>query len=256
MNTTLKFPQDILRLLYWVFFKPITLDRYIHEIDPTLPRAPGLFTLWRRGKTKSELRSLIPLAFFNILVTPWLPGLFLLMEISPISSPTKWFPYAFGFAVIMFLFALIELIAVEAFGLAFGVNFSVSVALTIGIYLGVISGALVGREASNMLLVAFVVFSGVALGMMTGGIATIDNPVSFTVSGIVIGVVGFAVSSESNSSTIGVLFGVSFLATHFRLLYYLFQFPLQFSLSRLAVSNPHLANDCLRFSPVQWDELW
>jgi hypothetical protein len=37
---TLQFPQDLLRFLYWVFFKPITLDRYIHEIDPTLGRDP------------------------------------------------------------------------------------------------------------------------------------------------------------------------------------------------------------------------
>jgi len=49
MPTTLQFPQDLLRFLYWAFFKPITLDRYIHEIDPTLGRDPSLFTLWHKS---------------------------------------------------------------------------------------------------------------------------------------------------------------------------------------------------------------
>ena len=29
----LRFPQDILRFQYWVFFKPITLQRYIYKMS-------------------------------------------------------------------------------------------------------------------------------------------------------------------------------------------------------------------------------
>jgi hypothetical protein len=70
MPTTLQFPEDLLRFLYWLFFKPITLDRYIHEIDPTLGRDPSLFTLWRRSQAHPEFRSLIALALFHIVLTP------------------------------------------------------------------------------------------------------------------------------------------------------------------------------------------
>src|SRR6266542_3704285 len=67
----LLFPRDLLKFLYWVFFKPITLDRYIHEIDPTLGPDPSMYILRRRSKEHPEFRSLISLSSFHILITPW-----------------------------------------------------------------------------------------------------------------------------------------------------------------------------------------
>ncbi len=72
MPTILKFPQDLLRFLYWVFFKPITLENYLRGIDPSVEINTSLITLWRLGTTKPRLRTLVWLSLFHILITPWL----------------------------------------------------------------------------------------------------------------------------------------------------------------------------------------
>ena len=70
----LRFPQDIFRFLYWVFFKPITLHRYLHEMIPELRRYadPSLFALWRRLRVHPEVLPVIYLALFDTFVFPFL----------------------------------------------------------------------------------------------------------------------------------------------------------------------------------------
>ncbi|MEW5718859.1 MAG: hypothetical protein AB1817_09550, partial [Chloroflexota bacterium] len=128
MTTTLKFPQDLLRFLYWVFFKPFTLDRYIHQIDPTLGPDPSISTLWRRSKAHPEFRSLIPLAFFHILVTPWLIG----------------FPVAGLFALMGFQVNWDSVAGGVAFGVVFGVVFGVAGGVAGVVAVGVAFGVAVG----------------------------------------------------------------------------------------------------------------
>jgi hypothetical protein len=36
MPDTLRFPHDLLRLLYWMYFKPFTLRAYARRIAPEL----------------------------------------------------------------------------------------------------------------------------------------------------------------------------------------------------------------------------
>ena len=58
MTTTLRFPRDLLRLLYWMYFRPFTLRRYVKGFDPSLDER---LALWKSkemvGKT-FELREL------------------------------------------------------------------------------------------------------------------------------------------------------------------------------------------------------
>ena len=64
MKTTLTFPKDILRLLYWIYFKPFTPRRYVREqIDPALDET---LRLWRAGpeaRTKKAWRDLARCCF-------------------------------------------------------------------------------------------------------------------------------------------------------------------------------------------------
>ncbi len=68
----LRFPRDLLRIVYWVYFRPFTLERYLQQRAPTLSLDSSLPTLWRKGREHPELRQLVYLTLFHALVTPWL----------------------------------------------------------------------------------------------------------------------------------------------------------------------------------------
>ena len=105
----LKFPDDLLRFLYWVFFKPLTLFRYINSIDPALSNREdtGLFALLKRRKEHPEFIQIIRLAFFHIFLTPWPLG----------------FLTAFGFQIAGFEVDWLQVAVGVAVGVAFGVAF-------------------------------------------------------------------------------------------------------------------------------------
>jgi hypothetical protein len=72
MDTTLKFPQDLPRFLYWIFFRPITLKRYISSLGMTGENTPTLRSLWKIKPRNPLLRDLIALSLFHATVTPCL----------------------------------------------------------------------------------------------------------------------------------------------------------------------------------------
>ena len=72
LTRPLRFPRDLLRILYWAYARPWTLERYLQQFDPDLRLYTGLWALGRRGKTHPPLRHLVSLALFHILITPWL----------------------------------------------------------------------------------------------------------------------------------------------------------------------------------------
>jgi len=67
-NIDMKFPQDLLRFLYWIFFKPFSLHAWIWPIGP---RMGNTAALQASSHDRSE-QSLKYLALFYILVMPWL----------------------------------------------------------------------------------------------------------------------------------------------------------------------------------------
>jgi len=230
---TLQFPQDLLRFLYWVFFKPITLDRYIHEIDPTLDIDPSLFTLWRQSQAHPEFRSLIALALPHILVTPWLiafpvAGLFALLGFD-----VNWTGVALGVAVGVGVGV--------AWGPAVGVAFGVAGGMAFGVRVGVVGGVAFG--------VAFGVAGGVAWGMafgVAGGVA----------SGVAAGVAFGVVFGVAGGVAVGVAWTVSFLLFYFRLPFYLIELPWQRIVGFFAeTAPPERANRLFRLSPLYYDEL-
>ena len=64
----MKFPQHLLRFLYWIFFKPFSLHAWIWPIGP---RMGNTAALQASSHDRSE-QSLNYLALFYILAMPWL----------------------------------------------------------------------------------------------------------------------------------------------------------------------------------------
>ena len=115
----LRFPHDLLRFLYWVFFKPITLNRYLRNIDSSLPGtniAPSLWALWKRRKEHPEFLPVIQLAFFHLLVTPLLA-----------------FPLAWGFQLAGFEVNWLGVAVGVAIFVVYGVAGGVAVGVAVGV---------------------------------------------------------------------------------------------------------------------------
>ena len=60
------FPRDLLRFLYWIFFKPFSLQAWIRQVDPTLGNVATLLT----RPHGHPARPLVNLALFYILAAP------------------------------------------------------------------------------------------------------------------------------------------------------------------------------------------
>jgi hypothetical protein len=159
-------PRDLLRLFYLSFFKPISLDRYIHQVDPTLGRNPGLLTLWRRSRAHPEFGPLVKLAWFHILLTPWLLGFAGAGLFALAGFHLNWFDVTIGVVV---------------FGVVFGV--------AVGMARGVAGG------------VAWGVAGGAAWGVVFGVFGMV-----FGVVGMVFGVAGGVAGGAAGGAAWGVSF--------------------------------------------------
>ncbi len=235
------FPNDLLRLLYLVFFKPISLDRYIHQVDPTLGRITGLITLWRRSREHPEFRPLINLVVFHILFTPLLLG-FLAAALSwLVGFNVNWSLTAFGLGVGI-MFGLIVGFYIIDIGIGLGVLYGAGGGIALGVlynlfhsgplYSMVISiglGAVFGASLSLLLMKSPFLLSGLALSTFCGIYYNMEFGMSFSVAG-------------------GGAAAASFLLCYFRLPFYIMQ-----ALSVwLAV---RLGNLIWSYSPILWDEM-
>ena len=71
-DTLLRFPRDLLRLLYWIYFKPFTLRRYARRLDTRLDQDLSLWEARDRLDADPALRDLERLVLGLLLVAP--PG--------------------------------------------------------------------------------------------------------------------------------------------------------------------------------------
>jgi hypothetical protein len=276
MPTTLQFPQDLLRFLYWVFFKPSTLERYVYEINSKLSRNPDLFTLLWWSRAHPEFRSLIALAFFHIVLTPWLiafpvTGLFALIGFN-----VNWAAVAIGVAIGVAVGVVRGMTFSMAGGVAFSVAFSVAFGMMFGLAVGIAGsgmafGAAVGVIGSSMAVGMVVgVIVGVAAGVATGVTAGVPAGVigSSMAVGMVVGVIVGVAAGVATGVTAGVPAGVeagmllamtwtvSFLLFYFRLPFYLIELPWQRIVGFLVETTPpERANRIFRLSPLYYDEL-
>ena len=98
-NRDMKFPWDLQRFLYWIYFKPFSLHARISRINPALEYAPALLS---RSDQRLE-RSFKMLALFHILVMPWLLGFGTGLVLSRLGMDVNWVMLAFYLFIVIAL---------------------------------------------------------------------------------------------------------------------------------------------------------
>jgi len=260
-------PPSTLRLLYWVFFKPLSLDKYIRSFDPTLSIDSSLITLWRRGKEHPALRRLVLQSLFHILVTPWLlysleSPLLLLAGVSPYRIA---YGLLVGIGIGMTGSILFGLAFSVAFGVAFGMVFSITFGIAFGVAVGVAGGTAHGTAFSVMFgevpgtafKVAFSVAASTALGAAFGVvISERENTTRRVIFVMFLGALYSAVGGiVVGNMVFSVALSITFILFYFRLYFYLPQLAFQWLLARRAETNPHSALQTWSLSPIHYDEL-
>ena len=268
MIKPLYFPNDLIRLLYWVFFKPFTLDIYIHQINPALSRHPDMFTLWRDSQKYPELRSLINLSFFFILVAPLL-AIPIAILLTLVGFEVEWFNLIYG------------VIFVEMIGIVGGMLYSVDGGIALSVVGGMVV-SLVNSNVSSFISYAygsawgFVVFNpivefsintmsfiintgyivgiGITYGILLG---IFLGPIVGTWRGVLWGVLfsmGIAVGLSYNTyNALGILFIV--ISCVFGFLFSCLRIPLYLCESLIVWLAARRGNLTWRYSPALWDEL-
>jgi hypothetical protein len=227
LQGSLRFPQDLLRFLYWIFFKPFSLYRLLERANPALNSTFGLFMPSRARSLEGQ--SLTRLVLFYSLPVPCLLGLLAGLVLAAFQQAVNW-PQLVLFLV---LGCALGLTFNPVFCTAFQLPFSLAAALvsSIGItsmigicfsfWLG-LAYSLVRKPAGWGLLAGL--FYGAALGFMV-------NPLT------------------------GLAIAAAFLAGYFRLAMYLVEAPLSWLLARRAEKRE--AARLWRWQPETWDErIW
>jgi hypothetical protein len=222
---SLRFPYDLSRFLYWIFFKPFTMHQYLKDVDPSLRQAAALF--FRRRQDTSEYRSLILLAFFYIWLVPFLLGIGLGLIFASRGIPVNWL------SLVFYLVIGIPL------SLSFSLPFCVAFLLPFSLAVAILSST--GFNLFTIILFSF------ALGLAYG--LTVHPPTWALTGGLVYGVVFGFISGPLG----GVMIGLTFLAGYFRIPLYLIEALLSFLLL-YRVEEADAARRW-RFQPLTWDEL-
>ena len=195
-NMDMKFPQDLLRFLYWVYFKPISLQTLINQLDPGIGNVAALLTrLYDRSA-----QPLKKLALFYILIMPWLLGLGTRIVLSQLDLEVNWLKLAFTLFVAL------------ALSLTFSVNFCIAFLFPFSIVIAIWSSSFfplsLGLLSSLMLGLAYGLTSNSAKWGLSAGL----------VYGVILGLILGALS--------GLLIGTAFLIGYFRIVFYLVEAPL------------------------------
>lgn len=258
----LRFPDDWLRFLYWVFFKPIALYYYIYAIDPSLSTVddPSIFQLWRRREEHPEFTSIIQFSFLNSLIAPWLIIFPIALLFRLVGLEVIWlgviFSAAFGMAV--------GVMWGIAFGVVLGVTGGVVVSVVFGVMSDMMAGVMFGfgltRVAAYNIAVSVVfgavfgmvlgIILGVAFGIKVGVKASV---VAGMMIGAMFGMVVSAVFSVKGGVAFGVVNGVmsslSFVFSYCYIFVYIFEAPYSWLPSRVYKGKG------LKASPAMWDEV-
>lgn len=227
LQGSVRFPQDLLRFLYWVFFKPFSLYHSLERMNPALNSTYGLFTPSRaRGL---EERSLARMVLFYSLPVPCLVGLLAGLVLAAFQQAVNW-PQLVLFLV---LGCALGLTFSPVFCIAFQLPFSLAAALVSSIGIT----PLIGISFSFWLGLAYsLVRKPAAWGLLAGlfyGAA-----------------LGFLVDPLT-----GLGIAVFFVGGYFRLPLYLVEAPLSWLLARRAEKDNALR--LWRLQPVTWDErIW
>ncbi len=217
------FPRDLLRFLYWIFFKPFSLRTWINELDPSIGNAAALFTQ-RHERAALPLRNL---ALFYIVLAPLLLALGTGLILSRLGMDVNWLKLLFFLAV--------GIIMASSFSLAFCIAFVLPFSVLIAIWSSTAFTPVLGILFSFLLGLAY------GLNANSGRWGLIAGVVYGVVVGLIVNPLG------------GLVIGATFLAGYFRVIFYVIEAPLAWTLGRRAVKRE--ASSLWRFQPVCWDEL-
>ena len=219
----MKFPQDLLRFLAWIYFKPISFYRWIDELDPTISNVAALLT---RPHARSA-RSLKGLTLFSIFILPLLLAFGTGMLLSRLGLDVNWLKLTF------YLFVGI------AVSLTFSIQFCIAFLLPFSLAVAFWSAD------------AFTPALGILFSLMLG--LAYELSADSARWGLIAGSVYSAFLSLILGPLSGLAVGAAFLIGYFRIVFYIAEAPLSWILGTLAVRG-----DALRlwqFNPVCWDEL-
>jgi hypothetical protein len=219
----MRFPQDLLRFLYWIYFKPFSLYEKIRQIDPTIANVSHVLARFH-ARPGRAFRMLV---LFYILIAPWILGGVTAAGLSLSGAEVNWLRLAF----LLFMALALSLSFSVPFCIAFLLPFSVTAAIWNSLGMGSALG----------------IFFSLNLGLAYG--LTADSGRWGLTAGFVYGAVFSLVLGPLH----GLVIGAAFLTGYFRIVFYILEAPLSWILGRLAQRG-----DALRlwqFHPVLWDEL-
>lgn len=238
----LRFPQDIFHLLYWIFLKPMTLDRYIRQFGPDLGMYTGFFTLWRRGKEHPELRAFVGLGLCAILFSTWLAAFLVTAYGALAGFEVSWAHMAASTSGGM----IYGLLAGWANG---GIVAAMVGAAALGGMNGMIFGVPRGWKSSTDYMAAYDLLFGATLGTISGLAFSVFAPSFGKWAGrlgwlvMAFGLLFVFMRGISPVAAFIILFWISYC----RLPLYLFELPISLFLGWRGARLQH--------SPVYWDEL-
>jgi hypothetical protein len=222
-NIDMKFPQDLLRFLYWIFFKPMSLYVWINQLDPAIGNVTHLLI---RPSDRS-IRELKNLTLFYVMVMPWLlaagTGLILTwlrLEVN-------------GLRLALYLVFAIAL------SLPFSIPFCIAFLLPFSVTVTIWSG----QSLSPALGVFFSLMLGLAYGLGANSARW----------GLTAGLVYGVILSILLGPLSGISIGAAFLIGYFRIIFYVVEAPLSWILGTRATKGDALK--LWQFHPVLWDEL-
>lgn len=221
-NIFMKFPQDLLRFLYWVFFKPFSLRAWIDELDPIMGNTAASLI-----RSHGWSRPLKYLALFYILLMPWLLAIGTGLLLTGLSMDVNWLRLVFTLSVAI------------ALSLTFSVDFCIAFLLPFSI-------AVAFWSSTSFTTTLFILFSfmlGTAYGLS-------GNSARW---GLTSGLVYGALFSLIMSPLSGLSIGAAFLIGYFRIIFYVAEASLSWVLGILATRGNALR--LWQFHPLLWDEL-
>jgi hypothetical protein len=219
----MKYPKDLLRFLYWNFFKPLSLQLWINQLDPAIGNVIHLLI---RPSDRSIL-ALKNLTLFYVLVMPCLLALGTGLVLTWLGLDVNWLRLALALFIAIPLSLSFSIQFCSAFLLAFSVT-------------AVFWSSQFFNPAWE---VFFSLMLGLAYGLGAGNARW----------GLTAGLVYAVFLSLLLGPWMGLSIGAAFLIGYFRIMFYILEAPLSWILARLAAEG-----DALRFwqfHPVAWDEL-
>lgn len=196
-------PLDYMRLLYWVFFHPQWVRKYVEWIAPNYPDKPRPVETWEFLNINVKIRALVIQSFLLTVILPL--AILFLIEMADV-------PVTYGYAAIGVVGGL-------ALGIASGVAGGVAIGATVGVAGGLtfgVAGGMMGGVAGG-------VMPGVVIGLTFGlmvSVASKAGGLSFEIVAILAAGVPYGMAfgltlGLIKGAAIGKAFGFSFIVTYF-----------------------------------------